>query len=33
MHSSQHYMLWRWIDMRNLVSCSALGAADYDPTQ
>jgi hypothetical protein len=24
MHSSQHYMLWRWIGMRNLVSCSAL---------
>jgi len=21
MHSSRHYMLWRWIGMRDLVSC------------
>jgi len=32
MHSSQHYMLWRWIGMRNFVSRSALGTADNNPT-
>src|SRR5215208_91020 len=32
-HSSQHYMLWRWIGMHNLVSRSALSAADNNPTQ
>jgi hypothetical protein len=28
MHPSQHYMLGRWIEMRDLVSFSGLGAAD-----
>src|SRR5918993_947161 len=32
-HSSQHYKLWRWIGMRNLVSRSALSAAHNYPTQ
>ena len=32
-HSSQHYMLWRWIDMRDTVFRSALGATDNKPTK
>jgi hypothetical protein len=32
-HSSQHYMSWRWIDMRETVFCSALSATDYKPTK
>src|SRR5918999_6068320 len=32
-HSSQHYMLWRWIDMRDTVFCSALGATDNKATK
>jgi hypothetical protein len=32
-HSSQHYMLWRWIDMPETVFCSALSATDNKPTK
>src|SRR5215211_1136220 len=29
----QHYTLWRWIDMRDTVFCSALSATDNKPTK
>src|SRR5215203_5268271 len=32
-HSSQHYMLWRWIEMRDTLFCSALRATDNKPTK
>src|SRR5919112_1523284 len=31
--SIQHYTLWRWIDMRDTVSCSALSTTDNKPTK
>jgi hypothetical protein len=32
-HSSQHFMLWSWIDMRDTVFCSALRSTDNKATK
>ena len=32
-HSNQPYTLWRWIDMRETLFRSALGATDNKPTK